>query len=503
MLKKDRETGAAAVFIAVTMLVILGFLAIAVDLGFGFNERRVDQTSADSAALGGSLEMVITNQANPVQAAIDEVYALVNTNLGRTIPQADWTNCSDPNALFWRTLADSGMLGTTNGSDCISISTDFNTFRVRVPGQETETIFAIFIGSDSLTTSAAAEAERNTDWGGGGDFPTAVYSSQNAGDTFCIKTGASGSEDCDGSATGNWGFFRPYFYSAVDDDLSTLCVTGEQPFSIPRAMADGIDHEFSGWFPTSGPERINGQWCMTSGVPGPPFPNTIRLTSGYSNQDVTRGLITGGPWPTTYAGRLDRGPYQDPNTIIFGRTIDNRPLWDFIDDSVTYMGLSAPCETAKNRPRFVLQADLAAARAEMAACLSGAMSATPIPRIFTTEINSSQRLGHSPLLYEGGPCGMASCNYHIVGIVPIFIDGIWAATSPHLNCLGEFNNTGTACIAHAGVQGEMQVSAPGQQRVHSGTAVLLDCALMPTGTCPSIQDGTGPINFLYDLQLTK
>lgn len=497
------ERGATAVLIAGSMLLLMGMLAIAVDLGFGFNERRADQTSADASALGGSLEMVITNQSNPVQAAVDEVYARVEANLDRTIPQADWAGCTDPDALAF--ASDNPAFNVSNPSPCISFSTDYNTFRVRLPDQETETTFGRVIGFDSLTTTAAAEARRNTGWGGGGDFPAAVFSNDHAGDTICIKTGASGTEDCDGSATGSFGFFRPYFYSAVEGDLSTMCTTGEQPFSIPRAMADGIDHEFSRWDPVIRNDRINGQWCMTSGVPGPPFPNTVRPTSGYSNQDITNGLVLGGSWPTAYAGRLDRGPYQDAATILFGKTIDNRPLWDFIDDSVVYTGLAARCEDAKAWDPYLILADRSTAIADTKACITGALATIPIPRIFTSNILQSQRLGHSPKFHEpNASCAPPQDCLHIDSIVPIFIDGIWAATSPSFNCASDFEDTGTACIAYGGVQGEMAISAPGKRRIHSATAIVLDCALMPSGTCPSLQDGsTGPLNFLYDLELTR
>ena len=126
-------------------------------------------------------------------------------------------------------------------------------------------------------------------------------------------------------------------------------------------------------------------------------------------------------------------------------------------------------------------------------------------RVFTTDILSSQRVGHSPLFWETGYCGFNSCYYHIKGLVPVFLDGLWSQTSPPFTCSGEFvNDTANGiCIAYAGTQGTMSISAPGQQRIESTSAMVLDCALMPVGTCPTLQDGTGPLNFLYDLQLTK
>lgn len=501
------DRGASAVLVALVMVVLMGFAAIAVDIGFGFNERRVDQTAVDASALGGSLEMVITNQPNPIQAAVDHIYLKADQNLDRTIPLSDWLNCSDPGALFY--TSDDPLFNTVNASPCISFSSNFNTVRVRVPGQDVPTIFGRFLGADSIEVSALAEAERNIDWGGGGDFPSGIFSGTNAGDVLCIKTGPSGHQSCGDPSTGNFGFFRPYFYRAVDGDDSTMCTTGEQPFSIPRAIADGIDHDFSGHQDPAipgGVDRINGLWCQTSNTPGPPFPNMVRNTAGYSNLDVTRGLVTGGPWPTTYTGRLDRGPYQDAGTSVFGVGIDNRPLWDFIDDAQpSYAAMGAPsCDGAAGYPRFVAdQIERDAATAATITCMQEVMSlGTPFP-LFTSDILTSQRVGHAPLFWETGFCGFASCDYHIKGLIPIFIDGLWAGTTPSFTCAGGFTDTGAMCISYSGVQGSMSVSSPGARRVDSASAIALDCALMPAGTCPSLQDGNGPLNFLYDLQLTR
>ena len=504
-MSRRRDNGASAVLVALVLVVLMGFSALAVDVGFGFVERRQDQTGSDASALGASLEMVITDQPNPIQAAVDHVYQMTDENLDRTVPLADWLACTDPDALFY--TANDPLFNTTNASPCISFSSDFNTIRVKVPFQDVPTVFGKVLGADSIPVSAAAEAQRNIDWGGGGDFPSAIFSGTKAGDVVCIKTGPGGHESCGDPTTGNFGFFRPYFYSAIDDDVSTICNTGEQPFSIPRAISDGIDHEFSGHQDPSipgGVDRINGLWCQTSGTPGPPFPNMLRNTAGYSAQDVTSGLLTGGTWPTNYAGRLDRGPYQDSGTTLFGVSIDNRPLWDFIDDSIVFTGVTPSCDLARAHPRFVAdQVERDLAHSETVACMTEVL-ALPTPfSIFNSEILDSQRVGHAPLLWETGFCGSASCLYHIRGLTPLFIDGLWAETSPPFNCGADFTDTGTMCIAYSGVQGSMSVSAPGQQKIDSASAIALDCALMPSGTCPTLQDGNGPLNFLYDLQLIR
>jgi hypothetical protein len=498
---KDQQ-GATALVVALCLTLLFGMLALAVDIGFGFRERRSDQTGADASALGGSLEMVITDASNPVQAAIDKIYAMVDENLGRTVPLADWDACTDGGALFWMTKSDSGMLGTTNGSDCISLSENFNTLRVRVPIQEVPTLFATVMGFNSIPTSAAAEAERNTDWGGGGDFPSGVLSGTSAGTSICIKTGTSGGADSCGEPTsGDFGNFLPYFYSQVDGSLASLCRSGETSAHMARAIADGLDHELSAYQPLAPNPRVNGQWCQTSSVPGPPFPNIVDSAAGYHNDDITQGLVSGGTWPTSFTGRLTRGPYATSSSQIFGYNIDNRPLWDYIDDS-TASTISMNCVNAANRPATIAPADYPAAMAETLACISDAEALGA--SLFTTDILLTHRLAHSPLYYETVLAGNNADPYHIKGLVPIFIQSVFAR-SEHVTftCVGFDTSRPGMCIHHPGLVGDMGVGPKGLQKVDSASAIVLSCALLPSGTCPTLQDGTGPLNFLYDLQLTR
>ncbi len=503
MTNDRNDRGATALLVALCLLLLFGMLSLAIDIGFGFRERRTDQTGADSSALGGALEMVITPGANPVQAAINRIYALVDTNLGRAVPLADWDGCTDPDALFWMTKSDAAILGTTNGSDCISLSEDFNTLRVRVPVQETPTLFASVMGFDTIPVSAAAEAERNTDWGGGGDFPSGVLSGTDAGTTICVKSGPSGHESCGPPSTGDFANFKPYFYSAVDGYLSTMCVSAEQNQPMARAMADGIDHEFSGYNLVSPNPRINGQWCLTSGVPGPPFPNMVDSAAGYQNADITNGLVMGGNWPTPFTGRLTRGPYVNGTATVYGVAVDNRPLWDYIDDSIAMMG-APDCVAVRARPASVLLTDYPTVRAELEACIQEAVSGPPM-RIFTSDILNTHRLVHAPLYHEISLLPNNSCCYHIKGLMPVFIDGVWTrSTHASFTCDGEFDDTTAGmCIHRPGLAGSLNVNPPGQKNIDSASGIVLSCALLPEGTCPTIQDGTGPLNFLYDLQLTR
>ena len=53
------------------------------------------------------------------------------------------------------------------------------------------------------------------------------------------------------------------------------------------------------------------------------------------------------------------------NAEIFGEPIDNRPLWDYIDDSLDFSssGLNLPnCDIAEDRPSVISTADYPACR---------------------------------------------------------------------------------------------------------------------------------------------
>lgn len=515
------EEGATAIVIAMTMLVILGMLAVAVDIGFGFNERRQDQTGADAAALAGSLELVISDAANGLEASIDRVYQIVDSNLDRTVPYADWQACTDPDALFYTTLSD---LGASNGSDCISLSEDFNTYRVRLPRQAVDAKFGAVLGTDSIEVSAAAEAERNAQFGGGGNVPFYVLQGTSVGAELCIKTGTNTWAACGDPSSGNFGDFEPYFYGPVGGDLSTICAKGQTPRPLARAVAMGIDHEFSRFSPyPGGTERVNGGWCP--GIPGPLLPNTILPGSGYSATDITWGLVLGEMWPGSQAfpGRLTRNDgmvtAQDTGTAtIFGVDIDNRPLWDYIDQAAVDPSTMPNCaqfDVPANQGHVISpppgDPTYDTRRAWLLSCLAEAHGEGARILVVdrdsngTADILETPRTGAAPRIWEDFPPPNNAFHMHIEGLSPVFIDSLYAEiTSPHFNCTNLDTSIPGVCVHRAGLDGSMSVAPPGQRRFQSVGAIVLSCEVMPVGACPSLQDPSGSgLTFLYDLELTR
>lgn len=66
------EAGAAAVTVAISLLLPIGFAALAIDTGLGYATRRVEQNGADNAALAAAWEVCnpsTTFGGDPVAAA--------------------------------------------------------------------------------------------------------------------------------------------------------------------------------------------------------------------------------------------------------------------------------------------------------------------------------------------------------------------------------------------------------------------------------------------------
>ncbi len=72
----DRERGVSAVLIALSMMLVLGFAAVAIDLGFGFNERRQDQTAADLGVMAGAVNYVDPSSSPTNENIVTDVFGL-------------------------------------------------------------------------------------------------------------------------------------------------------------------------------------------------------------------------------------------------------------------------------------------------------------------------------------------------------------------------------------------------------------------------------------------
>ncbi len=132
----NRERGAIAVIVAIVVVpVVLGFLSLAIDVGYAFVVRNQMQNAADSAALAGANNMFKGGDANSAQSIS---YAASTANGFTTGTNNVTVTASTPPA--------SGTFAGKGGFMQVSISHVVNPF------------FAKFIGVANLPISVAAVA---------------------------------------------------------------------------------------------------------------------------------------------------------------------------------------------------------------------------------------------------------------------------------------------------------------------------------------------------------
>ncbi|MDE8585625.1 pilus assembly protein TadG-related protein [Arthrobacter sp. NQ4] len=183
----EKERGATAVMVAVMMVMLLSFGAIAVDVGGMYAEKAVTQNGADAAALAVA-QKCSKNTADPA--------CVTGSALSGTLANA---NAKDNLTNVASTVVDKTagkVTVTTNAQD--STGVHFSTF------------FARIFGTDTTNISAVAEAK----WGGaksGDIFPIAFSECEvdlsTSGDgamQFLLShgTGAGKKDTCHSAASG-------------------------------------------------------------------------------------------------------------------------------------------------------------------------------------------------------------------------------------------------------------------------------------------------------------
>lgn len=177
----SNERGAAAVFVAITLVLLFGFGAFSIDLGNLWRERRHVIRATDAAALAAAQGYALGENGC---GTIDDEYAEANDS--RAVVQS----------------CEATGISSTSGVVTVEANTPVNF------------AFAGVLGADDRTVSATTSAEYNSPtstsglrpyglcekvpqlaWIGSGDIPTTPS-------TFTFEHGTGGA--C-GEAAGNWG----------------------------------------------------------------------------------------------------------------------------------------------------------------------------------------------------------------------------------------------------------------------------------------------------------
>jgi hypothetical protein len=439
----QRDRGVALVTLALCLTVLMIFAAFAVDVGAARSARRKAQGTVDGSTLAGGQFLLTADghlAATTADAIAEEVIEVTHLNFtadatltdAGTLTLEQWrsrfASCSDADR-------DTTLFPVRSTiSDCISFNNPITRVRVRLPDLNVATYFAGVMGIDELHTHAAAEVELVPD-NLGGLLPFGLPSANAEDAEICLKGENQPTlPPCDGGEEGNFGNLDVATYGNSVLGTSTMC-NGDTQNRLSGNIALGVDHLLSTY--SSGTPISDRDECPDLAV----APNEIMAQTGVGSS-LDQGLITGLTVNGhAVAGRLTRGPWADRN-VRGGWTLDDRPLWDFIDPSLTAAEVPAECV-----PGTI------SSRAHMTQCIDAYRRGHYTVALFTRDddgdlrpdILQSPRMAWVPQLHAqvwGEPDDTPQ-RYRIRAFLPVFIQTLYFSCSNNAHgpagCDGYFN----------------------------------------------------------------
>jgi len=284
------ESGNVVVLAALSITMLLSFLAFAIDVGNLFFTQSRLQTLADSAAMAGALEASACASGSPNCAVVQEAATTAITEGGSASPTV-FTQCAAPSGT--------GLLLTVNNGPCALGSSDPNngnaSYVEAVVAEQKSTFFARIFGVDTVLVSARAEAGKST-------ANPCLLVTGTTNQTLTLNSGAS-IKDAVGSSCGVW----------VNSSSSGTCLGG-----TPAVMED------SGATVNVGSYDVHGNVCDNGGsyTPTPTTgattvadPFAAEVTAGTLSVPTTTGMTTYTPSPIGSNTTLSAGYY--PSGITF------------------------------------------------------------------------------------------------------------------------------------------------------------------------------------------
>ena len=349
------ERGATAIIVALLLVVLMGFAALAVDIGAGMVERRGDQTAADVSVMAGALEAL-----NGAPAMIVEALQYARLNLPTAYSDAEWEalweGCVDPIGErnygpyhFTPLPAPPGWSPVQPANWCISFDSAHALLRVRVPNQAVPTPFGAALGASEINIHASAVARMQT-LSPGGVLPFGLPSGAGAGIQTCLSSGPTGisSDPCTGSVTGNFGTIKArQFGNTFLGYAVPNCTASPLNKVLAQNIAVGLDH-----IVVTDPDGAVGNEvrdeCFNN------FVDTLNTDTGFGNKGIEEGLV--GPVPNiglqagvNFTPRLKKnGPWA---TIFNNNQVNDQPLWSFLlANGPDYGNAITPGISADNAP---------------------------------------------------------------------------------------------------------------------------------------------------------
>jgi hypothetical protein len=440
----DRERGATAILVAVSLLVLIGFAAIAVDSGIAYADRREQQSAADVGALA-ALQFARTTPpaTHPDCAALtdstdiaacrgaEEALAVIDGTLPGRYSDADWGACTDPS------LDPADFSQVSFISPCINFTSTLQRVRVVLPGTDVATTFARVIGFDSIRVGAFAEAGLELDIIGG-VLPFAIGPSGSGSNQACFAAGDTEVLDiapCGSGSEGNYGKLDIRLYGNENYPTPQICSGGNGQRMITNIVA-GSDHplEPNPPKPTAPPNPVVDEVTNCANITNPV--NQFDVATGNNPTWVNDGFLQGITTPPNLEGRLLCKGGKSSNTSredyplgSFTSTLcetvnnthpeklDHSPLWTYITPGANAQALGGGCDpgawTKKGRDK-------------METCIAN-WKAWPTPHtisLFTDDIAKSPRFAGVPIL-DKDPGNGTSVKYTIKEFKPVYLETLY------------------------------------------------------------------------------
>jgi hypothetical protein len=435
----DRERGATAMLVAVSLMVLIGFAAIAVDSGIAYADRREQASAADVGALA-ALQFAKTTLPTTNCGALsdedraacrgaEEAMAVVEGTLPGRYPLASWQACTDPDKPAEYTQ------GSTI-SPCINFTHNLEKSRVVLPGTEVATTFARVIGFNSISVGAFAEAGLEMDIIGG-VMPFAVGPSGAGSDQACFFAGDTpllNADPCSSGTQGNYGKLNLRTYGNDKYGTPLIC-SGSTAERIAINIATGSDHPLEPEWRKGGVVNDNTNCAIMSNEV-----DEVETWTGNAAGAISEGLFEGITTPALEGRLLCKGPLStdqadedyplgtyestDCKTVlnIHPEALDHSPLWDYIASGIPGTGAGEKCAPGQLKDR-----------ASMAVCLDwwGDFGDKTKP-LFTDEIVTSPRFGGVPILNSDPGSGFSA--YLITEFRPVYIETLYLGCSGPVKC---------------------------------------------------------------------
>jgi hypothetical protein len=462
-----RERGASAILVALALLVLFGFAAIAVDSGMALDERRQEQSGVDAGALSAGLSA----QASPVQTGCSGsglslaacngamvAIRIINQNADTPYPMSAFDNatlCAD--AAFPAEFRSSGggrISTATDGAvnrtlECIRWTSNLRKVHIILPVTQVATTFGRILGRLSISVNANAEAEATLK-NPGQVIPFVVGPTGANANLNCLFEPPSGiaAPPCDGPTSGNFGYMKPYLYGDPTFGTPTDCSSVSQD-GISSALAMGADHVYA--LNPSVPGLANDRdHCPNKNQ----LIDEIDVRTGGTSNPVEVGAF-GSIFGIEGRLRCKDGDASEPSWFDpllssaactnvnnnHPETLDSTPLWSFIDPGASAESGGA-CNGGIN------------SRSAMANCLTAWRSwGAHTIDLFTVDLGTSPRFAWVPRVNIDPDTG-GSGFYTIEEFLPVYLQTAYlkcnssscdVAFDPGQTSSGSCSGFGEAC----------------------------------------------------------